>query len=459
MKLLPARLDTQLGTILLPVLLPVLLLVFVACSPDPSLVKPPEQGWVWSQNFGGPGNDYANALAVDSQNNIFVAGSSDASFGWTNAGKKDGFVRKFDAQGSGLWTRAMATPGDDAISDLAVSADQRILAVGSSDGPNGAGSTLSDAVLQGWDVNGTVGPGLRFGTPQKDAAVAVAVFPITVGNDVGNDVVIVGWTDGALEGTDANPRARDAFVTRLSLNAAGLWKSVWSRQLACSDDCEASGVAIDPNGNVYVTGYSDGDIGLQKVIKYSDAFVAKFAADGTPLWQRLIGGNGSDFSSAIAADSSGTFIVGNSNGTMADQLNSGLDDAFIARINPDGQTQWLRFLGGTQADAAVDVAVNSSGAQFVGYSEGSLPSQAGAQASAGKADAFLAQYDANGTRTSLVALGGPGNDYANGIALARNANLEPNGTLYIAGYTEAALPGSSSAGFIDAFVARYGPLP
>ena len=467
MKLLPAlrtTLDPRLGAILL--------LVLVACTPDPSLVKPPEQGWVWSKNFGGPGNDYANALAVDSQNNVFVAGSSDASFGWTNAGKKDGFVRKFDARGSSLWTQAMATPGDDTISDLVVTADLHILAVGSSDGPNGAGSNLSDAVLQSWDANGIVGPGLRFGTPQGDAAVAVAVIGNAVGNNTGNnagnDVVVVGWTDGALEGADANPQARDAFVTRLSLNAAGLWKPVWSRQLACSDDCEASGVAVDPNGNVYVTGYSDGDIGLQKVIKYSDAFVAKFAADGTPLWQRLIGGNGSDFSSAIAADSSGAFIVGNSNGTLADQTSSGLDDAFIARIDPDGQTRWLRFLGGAQADAAVDVAVNSSGAQFVGYSEGSLTGQANAQANtqagAGKADAFLAQYDANGTRTSVVTLGGPGNDYANGIALARNslarnANLEPNGTVYIAGYTEAALPGSSSAGFIDAFVARYGPLP
>ena len=444
---MPARLDVRLGTILL--------LVLVACTPDPTPVQPSEQGWLWSKTFGGPGNDYANAVAVDAQGGVYVAGSSDASFGWTNAGLDDAFLRKFDAQGSSLWTGTLATAGRDKISDLAVSADQHILAVGSSDGPNGNGSSLSDAVLKIWDANGIAGSGLRFGSPKADAAVAVAVIGNSAGNSAGNDVVIVGWTDGALEGADANPQTRDAFVTRLSLNPSGIWKSVWTRQLACSDDCEASGVALDPNGNIYVTGYSDGDIGLQKVIKYSDAFVAKFAADGTPLWQRLIGGNGSDFSNAIAADSSGAFIVGNSNGTMADQVSSGLDDAFIARINPDGQTQWLRFLGTTQADAAVDIAINSSGAKLVGYSDGLFTGQA----NSGKADAFMAQYDANGSRTSLVTLGGPGNDYANAIAQNPNANLEPNGTLYIAGYTEAGLPGNSSAGFIDAFVARYGPIP
>jgi Beta-propeller repeat len=444
LKLSPVRLEVRLAAILL--------LVLVACAPDPIPVQPSEPGWVWSKTFGGAGNDYANAVAVDAQGGVYVAGSSDASFGWTNAGLDDAFLRKFDAQGSSLWTNTIATVGKDKISDLAVTADQQIIAVGSSDGPNGNGSNLADAVLQSWTVNGIAGPGLRFGSPKADAAVAVAV--------AGNDAVIVGWTDAAITGTDANPQARDAFVTRLSLNAAGqnslgLWKTVWTRQLSCSDDCEASGVAFDPDGNVYVTGFSFGDIGTAKVSQASDAFVAKFAADGTPLWQRLIGGNGEDIANAIAADSSGAYLVGYTNGAMADQSGSGLDDAFIARLNPDGQTQWVRFLGTTQADAAVDIAINSSGAQLVGYSEGSLPGQA----SAGKADAFLAGYDANGTRTSLVTLGGAGNDYANGISLARNANLEPNGSLYIAGYTEATLPGNSSAGFIDAFVARYGPLP
>jgi Beta-propeller repeat len=418
----------------------ILLLALVACTPDPTPIKPVEFAWVWNKTFGGSGNDYANAVAVDAKGDAYVAGSSDAGFGWNHAGKKDGFVRKFDAQGSSLWTQAIATIGEDTFNDLAVTADQRILAVGSSEGPNGAGSNFSDAVLQSWDSNGTAGPDLRFGSPKADAAVAVAV--------VGNDAVIVGWTDGALEGTDANPKARDAFVARLSLNAAGLWKSVWTRQLACADDCEASGASLDADGNIYVTGYSDGNIGTAKVIKYSDAFVAKFAADGTPLWQRFIGGEGSDFANAIAADSSGAYVVGYTDGAIADQLTSGLDDAFVARLNPDGQTQWVRFLGTAQADAAVDIAINSSGVQLVGYSEGSLAGQV----SAGKADAFVARYDPNGTRTSLVTLGGPGNDYANSISLARNANLEPNGTLYIAGYTV-------TEGLIDASVARYGPIP
>jgi hypothetical protein len=443
---LPARLDACFDAHLDARLGAILLLALVACTPNPTVVKPSELGWVWTKTFGGPGNDYANAVAVDAKGDVYVAGYSDASFGWTNAGKKDGFVRKFDAQGSGLWTQAIATVGDDTINDLAVTTDH-ILAVGSSDGPNGTGSNLSDAILQSWDSNGLAGPSLRFGSPKRDAAVAVAL--------AGNDAVIVGWTDAALEGIDANPQARDAFVTRLSLNAAGLWKSVWTRQLACLDDCEASGVALDPDGNAYVTGFSFGDIAAAKLSKGSDAFVAKFANDGTPGWVRLIGGNGEDTANAIAADSSGAYMVGYSNGTIADQVNLGLDDAFIVRLGLDGQTQWVRFLGTTQADAAVDVASTSSGAQIVGYSEGLLAGQN----SAGKADAFLAQYDVHGSRTSLVTLGGLGNDYANGIAQNRTVNLEPNGTLYVAGYTEATLPGTSNAGFIDAFVARYGPLP
>jgi Beta-propeller repeat len=427
-----------------------LLVGMVACTTNPVVVPASESGWLWSKTFGGLGNDYANAIAVDGSGSVYVAGSSDQDFGWQNAGGNDAFVRKFDAQGSGLWTQTIATPGNDSISDLAVLGSQ-LFAVGSSDGPNGNGSIFSDAVLQTWDANGLVGPGLRFGTPKSDAAVAVAVGASS------DDVFVVGWTDDALEGLDAKPKSRDAFVARFKLDAARNWVRVWTRALDCASDCEANGVALDPQGNLYVTGYSDGDIGSAKLngTGSPDAFVAKFLADGTRDWVRLIGGAGSDFGNAVAANSSGVYLVGYSDGTVGDQIGSGLDDAFVARIGSDGQTIWVRLLGSTLADAAVDVSVNANTVQLVGYSDGVLKaggSSAGGS-SAGKADVFLAKFDPNGSRLSLLTLGGPGNDYGNAIA-----NLESNGSVFVSGYTQETLPGNSSAGFIDAFVARYGPL-
>jgi Beta-propeller repeat len=433
-----------------------LLFALVACTPGP-VVKPVENGWRWGKTFGGLGNDYANAIAVDGSGSVYVAGSSDQDFGWQNAGGRDAFVRKFNAQGSGLWTQSIATPGNDSISDLAVLGSQ-VLAVGASDGPNGNGSSLSDAVLQTWDANGAVGPGLRFGTLKADAAVAVAVGASS------DDVFVVGWTDDALEGLDAKPKFRDAYVARLKLDAARNWVRVWARALDCASDCEANGVALDPQGHVYVTGYSDGDVASAKLNGSggSDAFVAKFLADGTREWVRLLGGAGSDIGNAVAANSSGVYVVGYSDGSIADQVGSGLDDAFVARIASDGQTVWVRLFGSALADAAVDVSLNAGasmgegadagagGVQLVGYSDGVLQAEG---SGAWKADAFLATFDPNGSRTSLVSLGGSGNDYGN--ALAR---LESDGSVFICGYTLETLPGNFSAGFIDAFVARYGPL-
>jgi hypothetical protein len=435
-----------------------LLLAFalVSCVPDVAISKPPVFTWLWQRTFGGVGNDYANAVAVDAVGAAYVVGSSDDGFGWTNAGGKDAFVQKLSANGQQAWTRAVATAGNDLLSDVVANAGQ-ILAVGSSDGPNGLGSNLSDATLHSWDANGLAGSGLRFGSAKADAAVAIAVAPDSVAP---NSVFIAGWTDAAIVGSDPNPKARDAFVARLKLEAPNVWRIVWSQQLACSSDCEANGVALDAQGNVYLTGYSDGDIGSAKVVQGPDAFVAKFSSDGVPQWARLIGGSGSETANAIAAGSSGIYLVGYADAGLGDQRALGLDDAFVVRLDVDGQVLWQRLLGTAQADAAVDVSVDLNGVQLVGYSDGNLETNSGQPVTGGKADAFLAQFDANGTGTSLLRLGGPGSDYANGLASGSGAaNLEPNGVLTIAGYTDASLPGNSSAGFFDAFVARYGPTP
>src|SRR6185295_1929746 len=84
---------------------------------------------------------------------------------------------------------------------------------------------------------------------------------------------------------------------------------------------QARDVAVAADGSVYVVGTHDRAIAIGGVVEdagsRTDAFVAKYAADGTPVWQRAIDGPGDATASAIAIAGDGTIIVGGSFGGFA----------------------------------------------------------------------------------------------------------------------------------------------
>ncbi len=112
----------------------------------------------------------------------------------------------------------------------------------------------------------------------------------------------------------------DAFIWKL--NAAG--QLVWAKQFTGTLAITAYGVAVDDSGDVYSTGFFDGtadfDPGpgqvLRTVAGYSDAFVAKLDADGNHQWVQLFAGNYGEVGHAIVLDQQGNvFTTGTFFGT------------------------------------------------------------------------------------------------------------------------------------------------
>ncbi|MFQ5411423.1 MAG: SBBP repeat-containing protein, partial [Phycisphaerae bacterium] len=66
---------------------------------------------------------------------------------------------------------------------------------------------------------------------------------------------------------------------------------LWTRLLGSTADDIARGVAVAPDGSIYVTGTTEGDIGGKTNSSSSgrDVFLAKYDATGTPLWVKLLG--------------------------------------------------------------------------------------------------------------------------------------------------------------------------
>jgi YVTN family beta-propeller protein len=274
------------------------------------------------------------------------------------------------------------------------------------------------------------------------------------------------------------------FVAKLTPAGDALVYSTYIGGNGVNSDDGANGLAVDSSGNAYVVGYTQstnfpGASSSSIQASYGgngDGFVLELNAAGNALiYSTYLGGAGTDVTTAIALDSSGNaYVVGGTQSTnfpgvtssSMQAANAGGGDAFVTKINPGGTAiVYSTYLGGTGADTAYGIAVDSSGNAFVvgvtsstgfpGVNSNSLqPTNGG-----GTSDAFVAELNAAGTALVYSTfLGGNSTDFASGIA------LDSTGNAYVAGYTLSTnfpvTPGAFQAvsgGGYDGFVAKLNP--
>jgi hypothetical protein len=184
--------------------------------------------------------------------------------------------------------------------------------------------------------------------------------------DGAGNVVVAGNTLGSL--AQSNNGSYDAFVVKYAADRTVRWR----RQAGTRRSEIVRRVAADTAGNVVVAGYTPGSLaGPNK--GSTDAFVIKYAFDGTEQWRRQLGTKGEDGAAGIATDAVGDIVVvGWTAGSLGGPNEGGLD-AFIVKYASDGTERWRRQLGSTIIDLVEGVAINNAGDVVIaGYTPGSL---------------------------------------------------------------------------------------
>jgi hypothetical protein len=170
---------------------------------------------------------------------------------------------------------------------------------------------------------------------------------------------------------------------------------------------EASDIALDNNGNTYTVGYFTGTANFGSTTLNAqgstDIFLLKTNNQGLIQWAVSAGGTSSDKGLAIAVDNAGnSYITGFYNGTvMFDTVSFtalGLQDAFAAKYDANGNLQWVKTIGGTNADIGNGIAVDYSGNAIVtGEFSGTASFGSIALTSlAGSTDAFITKLSSSG---------------------------------------------------------------
>ena len=191
-------------------------------------------------------------------------------------------------------------------------------------------------------------------------------------------------------------RNYNAFVSKYAANGTKLW----TRQLGDDlNETTASGVVIDSTGNCYVTGFTDSDLDGIKLIGRMDTFIVKYKPDGTKEWLKLVGvPNFSTMVKDIAIDKANNiYITGNTDGKLNNQVLKGDTDLFIAKYNSAGVHQWTRLLGAKKSTIAgeqITVDNKSSNIYVAGYTTSSIDGQNIAIF----IDGLVVKYDSGGNK-------------------------------------------------------------
>jgi hypothetical protein len=256
-----------------------------------------------------------------------------------------------------------------------------------------------------------------------------------------------------------------SFLSMLSYAQAPNW--LWAKSAGGTDFDFAKSVAVDANGNTYVSGFFSSPsitFGTNTLTNAGsrDMFLAKYDAIGNVVWAKSAGGANDDEMRSVKVDANGnTYVTGwFSSPTIAFGSNTltnlGYRDIFIAKYDATGNVVWAKSAGGTGDDAAGSFSKDATGNIYLaGYYESpTLIFGSTTLTNAGYGDIFLAKYDTVGNVVWAKSAGGTGLDGAGSFS------MDASGNIYLAGYYESPtlIFGSTNltnAGSGDIFLVKY----
>ena len=330
---------------------------------------------LWTRQLGTPSFDVSYGVSADKLGSVYITGYTIGNLGGPNSGNADAYVSKFSAAGGLLWTRQLGTATND--NGVGVSADGlgNVYISGFTAGNlGGTNAGDNDAFVSKYDAAGTLAWTKQLGTPTNDQSFGVSADGL-------GSVYICGETTGSLGGLAGG--SSDAFISKYDSAGARLW----TRQIGTAGDDSGRSVAADGLGNVYMSGYTTGSLGGPNAGNSYDAFVSKYDAAGNLLWIRQLGTTSEDRSLGVSADRLGNvyisgYTLGNLSGPVA-----GTSDAFVSKYDAAGNFLWTQQLGSADVDLGQSVSADGLGSVYLsGYTYGSFGGP-----TAGGYDAFVAK--------------------------------------------------------------------
>ncbi|MGV9011378.1 MAG: T9SS type A sorting domain-containing protein [Flavobacteriales bacterium] len=456
----------------------------------------------WVHGIGSPVYEEARGIVAGPNGNVYITGEfSDTvdfdpgpgTYELISQGYTDAFVACYANNGEFKWAIGMGGALDSQGYGITITPDGRVLATGIFNGSidldpgpgtlNKVSGGFYDVYLCSFDLEGNLQWGMTIGGPYNEETRSVS-------SDEEGNAYIVGEISGAFD-ADPGPGVTmvdshgsfDGMVAKYSPTGA----LVWAQAIGGAGDDRAYDVAVNGGSNVYITGYFadsvDFDAGPD-VHSYfapntwSNGFLLCLQQDGTFQWAANMGGDGTDSGRGVAIGPDGNVVVTGrfakvmvlGSGANADTLTctipTGADaDFFIAKYQPDGELVWGEGIGGPEENMPRGITTDTQGNIIVtGRTRATIDLDPGPGealfTAAGEFDLFLGKYDPDGNYIWGFIVGDTYHERGLNVA------TDNAGSIFLTGwFTESPDfdPGPGSvvltAGYVDAFIAKYSDAP
>ena len=319
----------------------------------------------WQNVYGGTGDDRGQAIITTNDGGYAIAGTSKSNDNdvSSNAGSSDFWLVKLNGSGEILWEKSLGYAGADTAFSLIQTQDYGYLISGVLDvtASNGAGNSRTNMQRHAggdyWVIklnsSGELQWSRYFGGTFTDTVYD------TIETQNGN-FIIVGSSDSDDVDINNNKGTYDFWILKLSSSG----NLIWEKSFGGSEIDNARAITATQDGNYLIVGDTRSyDIDVSTNKGAADIWVIKINTNGDLLWEKTFGGSSFDGVQAIHKTQDNEFIIaGNSRSADGDLTkNQGQNDAWLLKINGQGDTTFQSSVGGSEVDLLMDVTQLISG--------------------------------------------------------------------------------------------------
>jgi hypothetical protein len=319
----------------------------------------------WQNAYGGTNDDYAYSIQQTSDGGYVVAGAM--SFIMSGS---DIWILKLDGNGGIQWQNTYGGVNNDRANAIQQTSDGGYVVAGET-GSFGAGG--SDAWILKIDGSGNVQWAKAYGNTNNDYANSIQ-------QTLDGGYVVAGERSS---GTSSS----SAWIFKLDGNGNMIWQTFGNLY---SGYGSAECIQQTSDGGYIVAGWTNYSSGG------SDAWVSKLDGNGNKQWAKVYGGTGYNYAYSIQQISDGGYIVAG----MTRSFGAGKNDAWLLKLDGDGNMQGQKTYGGTSDDNAYSIQQASDGGYIVAGETESF--------GAGGSDAWILKLDAAGEIPGCSAIGTSG---------------------------------------------------
>ena len=404
-----------------------LLNIFTLCFVLNAYTQAPDVAW--QNNFGGSASDYANAVLQTSDNGFFVIGqtpSNNIDVSGNHSSSDDAWLIKLDNSGNLLWQKCFGGTGSEQGHSIISTNDGNYVFAGSASSNNN-------------DVSGGNGSNdfwvVKFNATgtilwQKCFGGTSYEWAYGVKQASDNGYFVVGATGSINNNVSGNYGGfTDGWVIKLNENGELLWqKCVGGTGTDALRDVQTTA-----DGGCIVVGYTN-SVDNNAVGNHgnNDVLVVKLNSSGTVEWSKCFGSTSADVGQKIISTNDGNYIfVGTAGSNNNDVSGSnGGQDIWVVKINTSGNIIWQKCLGSSYSDIGRSIAKTSDGNYVLtGEVNGNNGDVSGANAN-GYADIWIVKINDLGNLLWQKCVGGINTDSSSAIQQAADGGYIIAGTTF-----------------------------